>query len=166
MMRDFLATFVFMFEMASALDGLNKEQRQAATHDGGPLLTVAEVVRGGSRESTPVSICSGPTDERAPHDDERAPHDSAQLSSISHTCSRCGAPAAPGAVRSKLMRAARPWNSSAHSMLSNQVPSTRWRGPLGGQMTLQPLRGGPRYRVRAYSASPLSPADCPGTSAS
>ena len=40
-MRDVLATFVFMFETASALDGLNEEQRQAATDDGGPLLILA-----------------------------------------------------------------------------------------------------------------------------
>ena len=48
-MRDVLATFVFMFEMASALDGLNKEQRQAATHDGGPLLILAGAGTGKTR---------------------------------------------------------------------------------------------------------------------
>ena len=49
MMRDVLATFVFMFEMASALDGLNREQRQAATHDGGPLLILAGAGTGKTR---------------------------------------------------------------------------------------------------------------------
>ena len=48
-MRDVLATFVFMFEMASALDGLNEEQRQAATHDGGPLLILAGAGTGKTR---------------------------------------------------------------------------------------------------------------------
>ncbi len=49
MMRDVLATFVSMFEMASALDGLNTEQRQAATHDGGPLLILAGAGTGKTR---------------------------------------------------------------------------------------------------------------------
>jgi DNA helicase II / ATP-dependent DNA helicase PcrA len=49
MMRDVLVTFVFMFEMASALDGLNTEQRQAATHDGGPLLILAGAGTGKTR---------------------------------------------------------------------------------------------------------------------
>ena len=35
---DTLVTFVFMFESASVLDGLNDEQRAAAAHPGGPLL--------------------------------------------------------------------------------------------------------------------------------
>ena len=48
-MRDVLATFVFMFEMASALDGLNNEQRQAATHDSGPLLILAGAGTGKTR---------------------------------------------------------------------------------------------------------------------
>jgi len=48
-MRDILATFVFMFEMASALDGLNKEQRRAATYQGGPLLILAGAGTGKTR---------------------------------------------------------------------------------------------------------------------
>ena len=35
------ATFVCMFEAAGVLEGLNDEQRQAATHAGGPLLVLA-----------------------------------------------------------------------------------------------------------------------------
>jgi DNA helicase II / ATP-dependent DNA helicase PcrA len=36
-----MATFVSMFESASALEKLNEEQRRAATHTGGPLLVLA-----------------------------------------------------------------------------------------------------------------------------
>src|ERR1700684_3935506 len=35
------ATFVFMFEPADVLDGLNDDQRRAATHQSGPLLVLA-----------------------------------------------------------------------------------------------------------------------------
>jgi DNA helicase-2/ATP-dependent DNA helicase PcrA len=36
-----MATFVSMFESAGGLEKLNEEQRQAATHEGGPLLVLA-----------------------------------------------------------------------------------------------------------------------------
>jgi len=38
-----------MFEVASALDGLNEEQHQAVTHDGGPLLILAGAGTGKTR---------------------------------------------------------------------------------------------------------------------
>ena len=44
-----LATFVFMFEVASVLDGLNEEQHQAVTHAGGPLLILAGAGTGKTR---------------------------------------------------------------------------------------------------------------------
>ena len=44
-----LVTFVFMFESASLLDGLNEEQRQAAAHPGGPLLILAGAGTGKTR---------------------------------------------------------------------------------------------------------------------
>ena len=59
MMRDVLATFVFMFEMASALDGLNKEQRQAAAHDGGPLLILAGAGTGKTRTLVARAAATG-----------------------------------------------------------------------------------------------------------
>jgi DNA helicase II / ATP-dependent DNA helicase PcrA len=40
-MSQILATFEVMFEPAAVLDRLNDEQRQAATHPGGPLLVLA-----------------------------------------------------------------------------------------------------------------------------
>jgi DNA helicase-2/ATP-dependent DNA helicase PcrA len=44
-----LDTFVYMFEAASLLDGLNEEQRQAAAHPGGPLLILAGAGTGKTR---------------------------------------------------------------------------------------------------------------------
>src|SRR6516225_2600002 len=44
-----LVTFVFMFESASVLDGLNDEQRAAAAHPGGPLLVLAGAGTGKTR---------------------------------------------------------------------------------------------------------------------
>jgi len=44
-----LVTFVFMFDSASLLDGLNEEQRQAASHPGGPLLILAGAGTGKTR---------------------------------------------------------------------------------------------------------------------
>src|SRR5262249_57567210 len=46
---DDLVTFVFMFESASVLDGLNDEQRAAAAHPGGPLLVLAGAGTGKTR---------------------------------------------------------------------------------------------------------------------
>src|SRR5262249_11521731 len=46
---DALVTFVFMFESASVLDGLNDEQRAAAAHPGGPLLVLAGAGTGKTR---------------------------------------------------------------------------------------------------------------------
>ena len=44
-----LVTFVFMFDSASLLDGLNEEQRKAASHPGGPLLILAGAGTGKTR---------------------------------------------------------------------------------------------------------------------
>jgi DNA helicase II / ATP-dependent DNA helicase PcrA len=48
-MPDQLVTFVFMFDAASLLDGLNEEQRRAAAHPGGPLLILAGAGTGKTR---------------------------------------------------------------------------------------------------------------------
>ena len=48
-MPDQLVTFVFMFDAASLLDGLNEEQSQAAAHPGGPLLILAGAGTGKTR---------------------------------------------------------------------------------------------------------------------
>ena len=48
-MPDQLVTFVFMFDAASLLDGLNEEQRGAAAHPGGPLLILAGAGTGKTR---------------------------------------------------------------------------------------------------------------------
>jgi DNA helicase II / ATP-dependent DNA helicase PcrA len=48
-MPDQLVTFVFMFDTASLLDGLNEEQRRAAAHPGGPLLILAGAGTGKTR---------------------------------------------------------------------------------------------------------------------
>ena len=42
-------TFVFMFEPADVLDGLNDDQRRAATHQSGPLLVLAGAGTGKTR---------------------------------------------------------------------------------------------------------------------
>src|ERR1051326_617925 len=44
-----LVTFVCMFESPGVLDGLNDEQRRAATHPGGPLLMLAGAGTGKTR---------------------------------------------------------------------------------------------------------------------
>jgi DNA helicase-2/ATP-dependent DNA helicase PcrA len=46
---DGLVTFVFMFDSAGALAGLNEEQRQAASHPAGPLLILAGAGTGTTR---------------------------------------------------------------------------------------------------------------------
>src|SRR5262249_47927650 len=46
---DDLVRFVFMFESASVLDGLNDEQSAAAAHPGGPLLVLAGAGTGKTR---------------------------------------------------------------------------------------------------------------------
>ena len=43
------ATFVLMFEPADVLDGLNDDQRRAATHQSGPLLVLAGAGTGKTR---------------------------------------------------------------------------------------------------------------------
>jgi DNA helicase-2/ATP-dependent DNA helicase PcrA len=48
-MPDDLVTFVFMFDSASFLDGLNEEQRRAVAHPGGPLLILAGAGTGKTR---------------------------------------------------------------------------------------------------------------------
>src|SRR5215510_2651608 len=46
---DRLVTFVFMFDSASLLDGLNEDQRRAAAHPAGPLLILAGAGTGKTR---------------------------------------------------------------------------------------------------------------------
>jgi DNA helicase-2/ATP-dependent DNA helicase PcrA len=48
-MPDDLVTFVFMFDSASFLDGLNEAQRRAVAHPGGPLLILAGAGTGKTR---------------------------------------------------------------------------------------------------------------------